>query len=164
MIKTQKFYTVLLLTTLLLMTAGVAYAEDPAPAAGDTPSVAGPQGGGPRNFGQGGCQGGGQGGGQDGCQGKGQGKMFAEADANEDGFLSKAELQAQQEKRFNEMFAKADTNNDGKLSPEEAQKGREMIRAKFKERMGQFREKGGAGGAGGGGFKKRQGLGAQETE
>lgn len=59
---------------------------------------------------------------------------FKEADANNDGFLTKEEMRAGQEKRLDEMFAKADLDKDGKLSPEEIAKSREEMKKRWKER------------------------------
>ena len=59
---------------------------------------------------------------------------FKEADANNDGFLTKEEMKAGQEKRLDEMFAKTDLDKDGKLSPEEMAKGREEMKKRWKER------------------------------
>lgn len=62
-------------------------------------------------------------------------EMFAKADTNKDGFLSKEEMLNAHKERIDEMFEKVDTNKDGKLSPEEMKKGREIMREKFKEKM-----------------------------
>ena len=58
---------------------------------------------------------------------------FKQADANNDGFITKDEMKAQQEKRLDEMFEKTDTNKDGKLSKEEMKAGREAMRQKWKD-------------------------------
>jgi len=62
-------------------------------------------------------------------------ERFEKTDTNDDGFLSKDEMEAEHKARLDEMFSKTDGDKDGKLSPEELKKGREEMRAKFKERM-----------------------------
>ncbi|HPQ51096.1 MAG: EF-hand domain-containing protein [Alphaproteobacteria bacterium] len=62
-------------------------------------------------------------------------EMFAKADTDKDGFLTKEEMLNAHKERLDEMFAKTDADKDGKLSPEEMKKGREIMRAKFKEKM-----------------------------
>ncbi len=64
----------------------------------------------------------------------GQRRMMR-GDANQDGFLSKDEMAAEHQKRFDEMFSKADADKDGKLSPEEMREGRKAMRAKMQEHM-----------------------------
>jgi hypothetical protein len=61
--------------------------------------------------------------------------FFEEADTNHDGFLTKDEMRAAQDKKLDEMFARLDTNKDGKLSKEELQKGHEEMRNKMRERL-----------------------------
>lgn len=68
------------------------------------------------------------------ADGKPRPDRFKEADANNDGFITKEEMKAQQEKRLDDMFAKTDTDKDGKLSQEEMKKGREEMRKRWKER------------------------------
>lgn len=58
---------------------------------------------------------------------------FKEADTNGDGFLTKDEMKAQQDKHLNEMFDKTDTNKDGKLSPDEMKAGREEMKKRWKD-------------------------------
>ena len=80
-------------------------------------------------------------------------EMFAKADKNKDGFITKDEMYEAHKARIDEMFAKADTDNDGKLSPEEMKKGhqamREKFREKMKERMDKMKEMRGEKGMGG---------------
>lgn len=59
---------------------------------------------------------------------------FKAADKNEDGFLTKDEMKAQQEKRLDDMFERTDTNKDGKLSQDEMKAGREAMKQRWKER------------------------------
>lgn len=69
------------------------------------------------------------------------GGMFSEADTNQDGFLTRDEMEAAHKKRLDQMFKDMDTNNDGKLSRDEMRAGREKMRQKFRERMKDRREK-----------------------
>lgn len=69
-------------------------------------------------------------------------KFFEEIDANKDGFISKEEMQAHQQKRLDEMFAATDTDKDGKLSRDEMKAFHEKMKAKRAE----WRAKGGKGG------------------
>ncbi len=62
-------------------------------------------------------------------------EMFAKADTNKDGFLTKEEMLEAHKAKLDEMFEKIDTNKDGKLSPEEMKKGREAMREKFREKF-----------------------------
>ena len=48
---------------------------------------------------------------------------FTKMDANNDGKVSKAELQASMQARFDEHFAKMDTNKDGVLTRDELANG-----------------------------------------
>lgn len=83
-------------------------------------------------------------------------EMFTKTDTNHDGYLSKEEMLNFHKERADEMFNKADTDRDGKLSPEEMKKGRELMRAKFKERMQEMRgQNGSQGGMGDGSFRER---------
>ncbi len=66
--------------------------------------------------------------------------FFAKLDANKDGFITKEEMTAHQQARLDDLFATADTDGDGKLSKEEMEKGRELMRAKMKERFKAERE------------------------
>lgn len=66
--------------------------------------------------------------------------FFAMIDANKDGFVTKEEMTAHHQARLDDMFATADTDGDGKLSKEEMEKGRELMRAKMKERFKAERE------------------------
>ncbi|RYG61300.1 MAG: hypothetical protein EON60_04045 [Alphaproteobacteria bacterium] len=61
-------------------------------------------------------------------------------DADKDGFITKPEMTAHHQARLDEMFATADTDGDGKLTKEEMAKGRELMRAKMKERFKAERE------------------------
>lgn len=67
---------------------------------------------------------------------------FAKADKNGDGFLTKEEMQAAQQKRLDEMFAKLDTNKDGKLSKEEMAAGKKEMREKMKAHWEERKAKG----------------------
>jgi hypothetical protein len=62
-------------------------------------------------------------------------ERFEKTDSNHDGFLNKEEMEAEHKARLDDMFVRTDTNKDGKLSSEELKKGREEMRAKYKERM-----------------------------
>ncbi|MDY0029388.1 MAG: EF-hand domain-containing protein [Pseudobdellovibrionaceae bacterium] len=62
-------------------------------------------------------------------------EMFAKADTNKDGFLTKQEMLEAHKTKLDEMFEKADTDKDGKLSPEEMKKGRDIMREKFREKF-----------------------------
>lgn len=91
---------------------------------------------------------------------KGDGPQRAmRGDANQDGFLSKDEMAAEHQKRFDDMFSKADADKDGKLSPAEMREGRKAMRAKIQERMGQ---KGADGERGGENSGERAGAGGVE--
>lgn len=61
-------------------------------------------------------------------------ERFKEADTNGDGFLTKEEMQASQQKRLDEMFERTDLNKDGKLSKEEMEKAREDMQKRWKEK------------------------------
>ena len=67
-------------------------------------------------------------------------ERFEKTDTNDDGFLSKDEMEAEHKARLDEMFSKTDKDSDGKLSPEELKKGREEMREKMKERMKERKE------------------------
>lgn len=64
------------------------------------------------------------------------GEMFNRADANKDGFLTREEMLKAHEARIDKMFADLDTSKDNKLSQDEMKAGRDKMRAKMKERMG----------------------------
>lgn len=68
--------------------------------------------------------------------GPGMDKKFS-ADTDGDGFLSKAEFMAVQEKRFAEM----DKDSDGKVSKDEMKAHRETMKEKFKEKRKEWSEK-----------------------
>lgn len=68
-------------------------------------------------------------------------ERFMKGDKNQDGYLSKEEMWAEHEKRFNEMFEKGDKDNDGRLSREEMRDSHKAMREKFKKRMEERREK-----------------------
>lgn len=70
-------------------------------------------------------------------KGKHGGHFFKKADTNSDGFLTREEMRAAQEKKLDKMFEKMDTNKDSKLSQEELEQGHKEMRKKFKE----YREK-----------------------
>jgi EF-hand domain pair len=65
----------------------------------------------------------------------GPGRFFDEADANKDGFLTKDEMKAAQDKKLDQMFTNVDKNKDGKLSKEELEQGRKEMFNKMRERM-----------------------------
>lgn len=72
------------------------------------------------------------------------GRFFQEADTNNDGFLTKEEMQTQQQQRMDNMFTHVDGDKDGKLSQDELKKGREEMRERMRTR---FRERQGGPGA-----------------
>lgn len=61
--------------------------------------------------------------------------FFAMMDTNKDGFVTRDEMTAHQTKRLEEMFATVDTDKDGRLTKDEMDKGRELMRAKWKAKM-----------------------------
>lgn len=61
-------------------------------------------------------------------------KMFMKADKNADGFLTKEEMLESHKERIDQMFTDLDGDKDGKLSKDEMAKGREIMRAKMKDR------------------------------
>jgi hypothetical protein len=71
-------------------------------------------------------------------------RMFEETDTNKDGFVTRDEMLAKQQARLDEMFTTVDTDKDGKLSRDEMQKGRELMRAKWKARLEAERKADGA--------------------
>jgi hypothetical protein len=62
-------------------------------------------------------------------------QMLRRMDTDKDGLLSKAELQAAQQKQL-DVFDRADANKDGKLSAEERKAFHETMRAEYKARRG----------------------------
>lgn len=62
-------------------------------------------------------------------------EMFAKADTNKDGFLTKEEMLEAHKAKLDEMFEKTDTDKDGKLSPEEMRQGMQQMREKFREKF-----------------------------
>lgn len=95
----------LALTAALMMSAAPAFAED------GPPPHDGPGGPGGRGA-----------------------KMFQDADANKDGFLTKEEMTAAHEKRMDRMFTDLDTDKDAKLSKPELEAGRAKMKEKMKDR------------------------------
>jgi hypothetical protein len=65
----------------------------------------------------------------------GKGHFFSQADVNQDGYLTREEMEAAQQKRLDKMFTHVDGDNDGKLSQEELKKGHEEMRQKMRERF-----------------------------
>lgn len=61
--------------------------------------------------------------------------FFALIDADKNGFITKEEMTAHHTAKLNDMFATADTDKDGRLTREEMKNGRDLMRAKFKERF-----------------------------
>lgn len=61
-------------------------------------------------------------------------KMFMKADKNADGFLTKEEMLESHKEKIDQMFNDSDSDKDGKLSKDELAKGREVMRAKMKDR------------------------------
>jgi hypothetical protein len=61
-------------------------------------------------------------------------KMFMKADKNADGFLTKEEMLESHKEKIDQMFNDSDSDKDGKLSKDEVDKGREVMRAKMKDR------------------------------
>jgi hypothetical protein len=101
-------FALLMAATLALGSAAPAFAQDAAPSA--PPATHGPAVGGPSHF-------------------------FEDADTNKDGFLTKEEMRAAQDKKLDEMFAHLDTNHDGKLSKEELRQGHEEMRNKMRAKL-----------------------------
>jgi hypothetical protein len=62
-------------------------------------------------------------------------QMMRRMDIDKDGSVSKAELQAAQQKQL-EMFDRADANKDGKLSAEERRAFYETMRAEYRAKRG----------------------------
>jgi hypothetical protein len=62
-------------------------------------------------------------------------QMMRRMDTDKDGSVSKAELQAAQQKQL-EMFDRADANKDGKLSTEERKAFYETMRAEYRSKRG----------------------------
>jgi hypothetical protein len=62
-------------------------------------------------------------------------QMLRRMDTDKDGLLSKAELQAAQQKQL-DIFDRADANKDGKLSQEERKAFHETMRAEHRARRG----------------------------
>lgn len=60
---------------------------------------------------------------------EGERGMFEHMDTDHDGFISKSEAQAAQDKRFSKM----DTNGDGKISREEGKAFHQQMREKRKD-------------------------------
>jgi hypothetical protein len=119
----KKTLSILALSAVIGLGAVHAMAADPttppAPPAGDQ----GPGPGGP--------------GGHEG----GPGHFMKDADKNNDGFLTRDEMEAKQKEHLDEMFAKADTDHDGKLSREELKAFHEQMRAKMQERFKDMKER-----------------------
>ena len=79
---------------------------------------------------------------KDGGKGGPGAEHFKRTDTNNDGFLTKDEMRAEQQKRIDDLFSRLDTNNDGKLSGDEMKKGREMMHDKLKDKYKDRRDKG----------------------
>jgi hypothetical protein len=62
-------------------------------------------------------------------------QMMRRMDTDKDGAISKAELQAAQQKQL-EIFDRADANKDGKLSTEERKAFYETMRAEYRAKRG----------------------------
>jgi hypothetical protein len=62
-------------------------------------------------------------------------QMLRRMDTDKDGLLSKAEVQAAQQKQL-DLFDRADANKDGKLSQEERKAFHETMRAERRARRG----------------------------
>ncbi len=71
---------------------------------------------------------------RDGHRGGKHGKMFEESDKDGDGFLTKDEMLESHKKRVESMFETLDTDKNNKLSKEELAKGRDKMKAKWKEK------------------------------
>lgn len=108
----------LLLAATITLGSAQAFAQQEGAGAPPPPPVGGPQDHGP--------------GGPGGPDGK---RFFEEADTNKDGFLTKDEMRAVQEKKLDQMFEHVDADKDGKLSKEELKKGHEEMRQKMRERF-----------------------------
>jgi len=61
--------------------------------------------------------------------------FFADADADKDGFVTREEMTTRQQARLDDMFTTVDTDRDGKLSKDEMEKGRDLMRAKWKAKF-----------------------------
>ena len=72
----------------------------------------------------------------------GPGGMFKNADTNNDGFLTRTEMEDAHKKRLDTMFKELDTNSDSKLSQDEMKAGREKMRDRMRERMKERKEHG----------------------
>jgi hypothetical protein len=74
-------------------------------------------------------------GGPNGLEGKAKHEgMFMKADKDADGFLTKEEMLESHKEKIDQMFKNLDGDKDGKLSKDEMAKGREIMRAKMKDR------------------------------
>jgi len=67
----------------------------------------------------------------------GKGGLFAKHDLNSDGVVTEDEYVSHARGKFSEM----DANKDGKLTQEEGKAARESMRAKWKERREEMKEK-----------------------
>jgi len=67
--------------------------------------------------------------------------MLAKADKDGDGFLTKDEMLEAHKVRLDDMFAKADKDGDSKLSRDEMRAAHQEMRAKFKDRMKNVKER-----------------------
>ncbi len=67
---------------------------------------------------------------------------FAEADKNNDGFITKEEMTAAQKAKMDKMFADLDTDKDSKLSKAEMEAGKKQMREKMKAHWNEKKAKG----------------------
>ena len=72
--------------------------------------------------------------------GKGHGGMFAEADKDGDGSISKSEFMSFRQQKLAERFDKMDTNHDGKLSKEEMMAARKNMRSHMREKAKEWKQ------------------------
>ena len=77
-------------------------------------------------------------------------QMFERLDANRDGQVTKAEIEAQREERRDQRFARIDANKDGALTQDELESARDQRQANRGERRGNRGLRGMRRGLGGG--------------
>ncbi len=61
-------------------------------------------------------------------------QRFQKADTDGDGLLSKSEMRAVHEKRFDKMFNRLDADGDTKISADEMKAGKRKMRERMKNR------------------------------